>query len=114
MSSHQPGGIRRRGFLKGMAMAVVSIPVVSGILRWGQQLAHAEALKPINLKDPAIKNNAAIQALGYTDSSPKKDQNCKSCALFTQPQSGHGVCPLFPMGLVSEKGWCKSFAAKPK
>lgn len=55
---------------------------------------------------------AMVKALQYVNQSPKADQNCASCQLFTAASGGRGRCQLFPQGLVKESGWCASWAAR--
>ena len=46
------------------------------------------------------------QASGY-QATPKGDQNCATCALFTAPSS----CTLID-GTISPSGWCRFYAKK--
>jgi hypothetical protein len=46
------------------------------------------------------------QASGY-QASPKGDQSCATCALFTAPSS----CTLID-GTISPSGWCRFYAKK--
>ena len=53
-----------------------------------------------------------VQALQYTDTSDKADQNCTNCQFFTPGEGGTGKCQLIPVGLVSDGGWCVSYVKK--
>lgn len=53
-----------------------------------------------------------VAALQYTNDSPKPDQNCDGCQLFTATDSSGGKCQLFPVGLVKVGGWCASWAPR--
>ena len=56
---------------------------------------------------------ALITALKYVNESTTAGQNCSGCILYTAGEGGKGKCTLFTTGMVSEKGWCASWAKKP-
>lgn len=53
-----------------------------------------------------------VQALQYVNESPKADQQCANCQLYTAGAGGRGKCQLFAQGRVKETGWCVSWVAK--
>ncbi|MEE2678869.1 MAG: high-potential iron-sulfur protein [Myxococcota bacterium] len=57
-------------------------------------------------------NQPMVTALQYVAKSPKADQNCGNCQLYTAGEGGTGKCQLFVNGVVGEAGWCMSWAAK--
>ena len=71
--------------------------------------------KPASAEEPitAIPANAPmITALQYVVKSPKPDQNCGNCQLYTAGEGNVGKCQLFAQGTVVKEGWCMSWAAK--
>lgn len=87
--------MNRRNLLKGLA----SIPVI-GIAGY-HSIASAEML---SVDDPIAKN------LEYTETSPKADQTCANCKLYTGGSAPTGGCILFGNKQVVAAGWCKSWA----
>jgi High potential iron-sulfur protein len=57
-------------------------------------------------------NATMVQTLHYVNQSPKTDQRCEICQLFTARRGGRGKCQLFPQGLVSAQGWCQSWVQR--
>jgi hypothetical protein len=57
-------------------------------------------------------NATMVQTLHYVNQSPKTDQRCEICQLFTARGGGRGKCQLFPQGLVSSQGWCQSWVQR--
>ena len=55
---------------------------------------------------------AIVNVIQYVNQSPKPDQNCANCQLYTAVSGGRGKCQLFAKGLVAEMGWCASWVAK--
>jgi len=53
-----------------------------------------------------------VQALQYVNPSPRPDQNCADCQLYTALSGGVGKCQLFTQGLVQGTAWCTSWAAR--
>jgi len=53
-----------------------------------------------------------VSSLQYVNESPKAEQNCATCQLYTAGEGGRGKCQLFAQGLVKEKGWCISWAPR--
>ena len=53
-----------------------------------------------------------VAALQYVNESPKTDQQCSSCQLFTKTQANRGSCQLFQQGRVSASGWCTSWTQR--
>lgn len=87
--------MNRRKLLKGMA----AIPVAAITLH------HAPAsAEMLSVDDPIAKN------LEYTETSPKPDQTCANCKLYTGGSAPTGGCILFGNKQVVAAGWCKSWA----
>ena len=102
--------ITRREFAKVAAVAAVAFGGALGTaLAPTRSAAEEEALVT---EFPA--NAPVIASLGYVNESPKADQNCAGCVLYTGPAEGRGKCALFQQGVVPAKAWCKSWAPKPK
>lgn len=55
---------------------------------------------------------ALVQAMQYVNPSPKPDQLCSNCQLYTAQSGKLGKCQLFPQGLVEDTAWCSSWAAR--
>ncbi|HJO24475.1 MAG: high-potential iron-sulfur protein [Myxococcota bacterium] len=58
-------------------------------------------------------NAAMVSALQYVAKSPKPDQHCGNCQLYTAGEGNTGKCQLFAQGVVAKDGWCMSWAQKP-
>ncbi len=99
-------GWTRREFGKlslGLAASV-------GGLALGGRAARADDTKLVT----EIPENAAIVGgLQYVNESPYADKVCSGCVLYTAGENDRGKCTLFPQGVVSAKGHCMSWAAKP-
>lgn len=102
----------RRGFV---GAAAVAVPVAA--IFASRDVAAQANLPKLDLNDPVAK------ALMYTHDATKVDKakapNFKAgqdCANCIQLQAGTGdwrQCTAFPGKLVSVKGWCSAWAAKP-
>lgn len=57
---------------------------------------------------------ATRTANDYVDVSPKPEQLCDNCALYTEPAAGAqcGGCTVVA-GPIHPKGWCKIWVPKP-
>jgi hypothetical protein len=66
----------------------------------GQLVTEIAALAPL------------VSGLQYANESPKPDQNCAGCQLYTAGAGGRGKCQLFAQGVVKETGWCASWVAR--
>lgn len=112
----------RRSFIKGSALALASIPLIS---RLSPETAMAQT-PPTKALDE--NNDAMAKGLGYVHDASKADASkrtnaqsvCKNCILFTKgglkaegKEGEWGQCSLFPQGLVNANGWCISWAQKP-
>ena len=53
-----------------------------------------------------------VSSLKYVNASPEAEKRCANCQLYIAGEGGRGKCPLFPIGLVSETGWCQSWVKK--
>lgn len=112
----------RRQFVKKSLLILGSTPIL-----FRAQASLAEDM-PLNPTSPTAA------ALGYSEDHTKVDlkkypkkgepggdkQHCSLCALYTEggkkvagKEGAWGKCAIFPGSLVSEKGWCMSFAPKP-
>ena len=117
----------RRTFVRNSALAASIFPILKTFTDGSPALAQAAAA--------AVDEAAPMsKALGYVENYTKADTTrfpqakdaiakesvCSKCALFSQggqkiagKDGAYGKCTLFSTGLVAEKGWCMSFAAKP-
>jgi hypothetical protein len=106
--------LSRRRFISHVA---VTVPVTAITLR---QAARAQDLPHVTADDPTA------QALLYVDDATQVDtsnplaaryEEGQTCANCVQLQGEEGAdwrpCNLFPGKLVSVKGWCTAWAAKP-
>jgi hypothetical protein len=52
------------------------------------------------------------ESLNYTDETPKPEQTCDNCSLYTQPEQPGtcGGCTTVP-GPIHPKGWCTAWVA---
>ena len=116
----------RRRFCARSLMILGALPILDATVRAAP--AAAEVTAPVN---PA---EGQAVALGYVHDASKVDttkfpkragpegqkQFCKNC-LFMQSaglkadgqEGAWGKCAIFPMGLVSEAGWCNTWSPKP-
>ena len=63
--------------------------------------------------DEADPTAAGLQYTHDAESAGKTD-TCAMCALYTGAEGEElGGCNIFPGKLVTAKGWCSAFAAKP-
>ena len=103
-----------------MGHAAVAIPVAAILTSPGaaaQGQGQAQSLPHLDPNDPVAK------ALMYVEDAAKVDKtkapNFKAgqtCANCVQLQAGSGnwrPCNAFPGKLVSVKGWCSAWVAKP-
>jgi hypothetical protein len=106
--SNGPGAMNRRDFIKNGLVAAAVLPIADAVLR--PLAARADDTKLVTeLPDQA----AMVTALQYTNESEKADQDCEGCQFFTPGADGtRGKCQLFPIGLVTSKGWCASYVKK--
>ena len=108
MTSNEKGSMTRREFATRSALAAAAIGSGLSALTPGRALAADDALIT-----EIASNEMMITTLGYVNETPKPDQSCANCVLYTGPAEGSGKCALFQQGAVAAKGWCKSWAAKP-
>ena len=107
---HSENPITRREFAK---VAVVAAAAVGGGL--GAAVAPTRSAAEEDALVTEIPANApVIASLGYVNESPKPDQVCANCVLYTGPAEGRGKCAVFQQGVVPAKGWCLSWAPKPQ
>jgi len=93
---HPVHSTNRRKIIKGLA----AIPVI------GLAVRHAGvSAEMLSVDDPVAKN------LQYTETSPKSDQTCANCKLYTGGSAPTGGCVLFGNKQVVAGGWCKSWVA---
>ena len=95
--------ITRRKMLQVTAAAAAMVPL--GLLT--TRKTFAADLPPVDPKDPQAK------ALEYVHASPKPEQLCSNCQLYTGEQGAEwGPCAIFPGKGVNANGWCKSWVKK--
>ena len=101
----------RRQF--GKAVALSAVAAGSGL--GGTLVAAPAAAEESDALVTDIAANASIIAsLKYVNESPKPDQQCSNCMLYTGPAEGLGKCQVFQRGKVPAKAWCQSWVAKPQ
>ncbi len=98
----------RREFGKTAALAVAAAG--TGL---GTALSPTRAGAEEQLVTDIEANAPIVTSLGYVNESPKPDQLCAGCVLYNGPAEGRGKCSVFPQGVVSAKGWCRSWAPRP-
>ncbi|MCB1042290.1 MAG: high-potential iron-sulfur protein [Acidobacteria bacterium] len=97
--------MNRRSFVKKSAVAVAGLGLASQV----QAYVPLEDEKHVREYD---SNKALIDTLKYVDKSEKADQNCGNCQFYTEAKEGMGKCTLIPKGLVTNTGYCISWAKK--
>lgn len=53
-----------------------------------------------------------VKTVNYQHQTPKPDQRCANCELYTKKTDERGSCKLFAQGLVEAGGWCTSWIKK--
>ncbi len=53
-----------------------------------------------------------VETVNYQHESPRSDQSCANCELYTKETDERGSCKLFSQGLVEAGGWCTSWVKK--
>lgn len=64
--------------------------------------------EPAQLSDLSEAQMQTRTVNEYVDSSPKPEQHCSNCALYTQPEGGSqcGGCTVVA-GPIHPEGWCR-------
>jgi len=110
MAHEKNAPITRREFATAAALAAAA--VAGGL---GSALVAARSAAADDALITDVPGNATmITALAYVNESAKAGQICSGCVLYTGPAEGRGKCALFQQGQVAAKGWCQSWAPKPK
>jgi len=92
--------INRRQFLGSTAAIVAFTP---SLLLSGRSLAAAKV-------DP---NDPQAKALAYVHESPKPDNICANCQLYSGPaDAAWGACSIFLGKQVAAGGWCSAWVKK--
>jgi hypothetical protein len=95
--------ISRRKLLGAAATAIVSIPLLNLVSR-SAEAADAPKLDP---------NDAQAKALSYVHQSPKAENICANCQLYTgSADASWGPCAIFPGKQVSSAGWCSAWVKR--
>ena len=69
--------------------------------------------EPLALATGYVKDAKRVDAAKYRQF--KKGQICENCALYTAPAGkSEGPCTIFQNRPVAAKGWCSTYAPKPK
>jgi hypothetical protein len=107
MSHGSRNDIDRREFIKLGLTAGALLPAAGTLLRAAGARAEGD-----QLVTEIAANKPVLDALQYTNESAKaaEGQTCGTCQLYTAGEDGRGKCTLFPNGLVTEAGWCMSWA----
>ena len=92
--------LTRRKFL-GSTVAVVTIS--PSLILTSRSIVAVEASR----LDP---NDAQAKALAYVHQSPKADNICANCQLYTgAADADWGPCAIFPGKQVAAAGWCSAW-----
>ena len=95
--------INRRQFLGSTAALVVFAP---SFFIAGRSIAGGH-LPKVDPDDPQAK------ALSYVHESPKADNICANCQLYTgAADAAWGPCTVFPNKEVAAGGWCSAWVKK--
>ena len=95
--------ISRRKLLGATATAIISAPMLNLLVR----NASASETPPV---DP---DSDQARALSYTHTSPKSDQKCANCQLFSAGADAEwGPCAIFPGKQVANAGWCSAWVKR--
>ncbi len=93
----------RRQVLSASAMAIAAGPLIA----LSQRAAVAADAPKVDPNDPQAK------ALSYVHQTPKPEQICGNCQLYTGDASVEwGPCALFPGKQVATAGWCSAWVKK--
>ena len=95
----------RRGFLRAGLASAAALPVVAST--FAARSARAE-----DAVTAIAANKMMVDSLQYVEVSAKEGQTCDNCQLFTAGEGSTGKCMLFQQGVVTNKGWCMSWAQK--
>ena len=92
--------LNRRQFLGSTAAIVAFTP---SLLLSGRAVAAAKV-------DP---NDPQAKALAYVHESPKPDNICGNCQLYSgAADAAWGACSIFPGKQVAAGGWCSAWVKK--
>ena len=95
--------LNRRQFLGSSAAVVAFTP---SLLLSTRSAVAADAPR-LDLNDPQAK------ALSYVHESPKADNICANCQLYTGSADAEwGPCAIFPGKQVAAGGWCSAWVKK--
>lgn len=95
--------INRRQFL-GSSVAVVAM--TPSLFLAGRSSAGGHLAKV----DP---NDAQAKALSYVHESPKPENLCSNCQLYSgKAGAAWGPCTIFPQKEVAAGGWCSAWVKK--
>ena len=95
--------LNRRQFLSSTAAVVALSPTLFLTAR----SAAASDMPRVDPNDPQAK------ALSYVHESPKSDNNCANCQLYSSAaDAAWGACPLFQGKQVAGAGWCSAWVKK--
>ena len=95
--------LSRRKFIASTAASIALSPA---LLVTSRQAAAADTPR-VDPNDPQAK------ALSYVHESPKPDNICANCRLYTGASDAEwGPCAVFPGKDVAAAGWCSAWVAK--
>ncbi len=95
--------LNRRQFIATTAVVATATPL---LLLMGPSVRAANAPE-VDPSDPQAK------ALAYTHESPKADNICANCQLYSgAADSNWGPCAIFPGKQVAGAGWCSAWVKK--
>jgi len=76
----------------------------------GSSAAGSSSDEQLVTEIPAM--SALVNSVNYQHQTPKPDQRCDNCQLYTAKTDTLGKCQLFTQGLVEAEGWCTSWIKK--
>ena len=99
----------RRGFV---GAAAVAVPVAA--IFASRDVAAQATLPKLDVNDPIGKALMYVpDAANAKGANYKKGQTCANCVQIQGDSGDFRKCTAFPGKLVSAKGWCSAWAAKP-
>ena len=95
--------LTRRQVIGASAASIAFAPLVA----LSSRISHAADAPRL---DPA---DVQAKALSYVHTSPKPENVCGNCQLYTGPADAEwGPCAIFPGKQVANAGWCSAWVKK--
>jgi secreted PhoX family phosphatase len=114
----------RRQFIKTSGMTLLVTATAPNLLQRVFAKEKSEPLPPgavaVSETDPvanAVGYKADVSKIDFKKYPKRKlpeakNQQCKTCALYTPVNASWGKCQLLASGLVTSIGWCGSWSKK--